>query len=90
MNKPNYPVTPVHIAEIKKLRNEIDRLKEEKSLLAWENKNFDKYLTDQGFSNDGVTAIATGCDVPQIECDACNEYYEELVTLRDEVKRMPQ
>ena len=66
-------VTPVHIAEIKKLQYQIDELKEERDVLARENKSFAEYLERSGFSNDAITSIAFGSDEPELQCQSCEE-----------------
>lgn len=61
----------------------IDELKEERDVLARENKAFAEYLENSGFSNDAITSIAFGSDEPELQCQSCEEIdYSSLEQLK--------
>ena len=46
------------VSEFKALDNQIDRLKEDNSLLKWENKNLKSFLKFKGYTEEQITRVS--------------------------------
>ena len=70
--------------EIFRLRSVVEELQTEVNDLAFENKNFAEFLTDQGYSDEGVSNIATGNDIPGFECEFCDDSFDNTKQITKE------